>query len=85
MSKALAKLNVGDLLPFKGPKVRSCLILFSLSLFKFRARKLSVKLNFYLFSIQGRFKYEPNSVRAFGMIGGGTGITPMYQVSFNFF
>uniref|UniRef100_A0A3N7FJF1 Oxidoreductase FAD/NAD(P)-binding domain-containing protein n=1 Tax=Populus trichocarpa TaxID=3694 RepID=A0A3N7FJF1_POPTR len=29
----------------------------------------------------GRFKYQPNQVRAFGMIAGGTGITPMFQVT----
>jgi ferredoxin-NADP reductase len=30
--------------------------------------------------LQGRFKYQPNEVKAFGMIAGGTGITPMFQV-----
>ncbi|KAK7306726.1 hypothetical protein VNO77_44681 [Canavalia gladiata] len=30
---------------------------------------------------KGRFKYQPNQVRAFGMIAGGTGITPMFQVA----
>lgn len=35
-------------------------------------RKLSAK--------QGRFKYEPGQVRAFGMLAGGSGITPMFQV-----
>lgn len=30
---------------------------------------------------KGRFKYQPNQVRAFGMIAGGTGITPMFQVT----
>lgn len=29
---------------------------------------------------QGRFKYQPGQVRAFGMLAGGTGITPMFQV-----
>ncbi len=29
---------------------------------------------------QGRFKYQPGQVRAFGMIAGGSGITPMFQV-----
>lgn len=39
-------------------------------------------LMIYLFGgFQGRFKYQPNQVRAFGMIAGGTGITPMFQVS----
>ncbi|KAL4027301.1 hypothetical protein IC575_010462 [Cucumis melo] len=30
---------------------------------------------------EGRFKYEPNEVEAFGMLAGGTGITPMFQVA----
>ncbi|KAB5539141.1 hypothetical protein DKX38_016674 [Salix brachista] len=30
---------------------------------------------------QGRFNYKPGQVRAFGMIAGGTGITPMFQLS----
>ncbi|KAG4906794.1 hypothetical protein AAZX31_20G050000 [Glycine max] len=30
---------------------------------------------------KGRFKYQPNQVRALGMIAGGTGITPMFQVT----
>jgi len=30
---------------------------------------------------RGRFKYSPNMKRSFGMIAGGTGITPMYQVA----
>ncbi|KAJ1812740.1 NADH-cytochrome b5 reductase [Coemansia sp. RSA 2598] len=29
---------------------------------------------------RGSFKYTPNMVRSIGMIAGGTGITPMYQV-----
>jgi cytochrome-b5 reductase len=29
---------------------------------------------------KGQFVYKPNMVRAFGMIAGGTGITPMLQV-----
>lgn len=29
---------------------------------------------------QGRFKYVPGQVRAFGMLAGGSGITPMFQV-----
>ncbi|XP_057971378.1 NADH--cytochrome b5 reductase 1-like isoform X2 [Malania oleifera] len=28
---------------------------------------------------KGRFKYQPGQVKAFGMVAGGTGITPMYQ------
>lgn len=30
---------------------------------------------------KGRFKYTPGQVRAFGMIAGGSGITPMFQVA----
>ncbi|KAI7735235.1 hypothetical protein M8C21_028366, partial [Ambrosia artemisiifolia] len=30
---------------------------------------------------RGRFKYRPGDVRAFGMIAGGSGITPMFQVA----
>ncbi|XP_057971377.1 NADH--cytochrome b5 reductase 1-like isoform X1 [Malania oleifera] len=30
---------------------------------------------------KGRFKYQPGQVKAFGMVAGGTGITPMYQVA----
>lgn len=30
---------------------------------------------------KGRFRYTPNSVKAFGMLAGGTGITPMFQVA----
>ncbi|KAL3579534.1 hypothetical protein D5086_021038 [Populus alba] len=30
---------------------------------------------------QGRFKYKPGQVRAFGMIAGGSGITPMFQLT----
>ncbi|KAG1327635.1 NADH--cytochrome b5 reductase 1 [Cocos nucifera] len=30
---------------------------------------------------KGRFKYGPGQVRAFGMIAGGSGITPMFQVT----
>ncbi|KAH9295823.1 hypothetical protein KI387_039411, partial [Taxus chinensis] len=30
---------------------------------------------------KGRFKYRPNQVRAFGMLAGGSGITPMFQVT----
>ncbi|KAA8537070.1 hypothetical protein F0562_029548 [Nyssa sinensis] len=29
----------------------------------------------------GRFKYKPGQVRAFGMLAGGSGITPMFQVT----
>ncbi|KAK6151426.1 hypothetical protein DH2020_014061 [Rehmannia glutinosa] len=28
---------------------------------------------------KGRFKYQPGQVRAFGMLAGGSGITPMFQ------
>ncbi|KAL3637028.1 NADH-cytochrome b5 reductase [Castilleja foliolosa] len=30
---------------------------------------------------KGRFKYQPAQVRAFGMLAGGSGITPMFQVA----
>eukprot|EP00249_Psilotum_nudum_P010790 c22771_g1_i1 orf=423-1277(+) len=30
---------------------------------------------------KGRFRYTPGQVTAFGMLAGGTGITPMYQVT----
>ncbi|KAJ3669017.1 hypothetical protein LUZ60_010967 [Juncus effusus] len=30
---------------------------------------------------KGRFKYKPGQVKAFGMIAGGSGITPMFQVT----
>ncbi|PWZ16754.1 NADH--cytochrome b5 reductase 1 [Zea mays] len=30
---------------------------------------------------KGRFKYLPGQVRAFGMVAGGSGITPMFQVT----
>ncbi|KAL8129991.1 hypothetical protein V2J09_019146 [Rumex salicifolius] len=30
---------------------------------------------------KGRFKYQPGQVKAFGMLAGGTGITPMFQVT----
>lgn len=30
---------------------------------------------------KGRFKYKPGEVRAFGMLAGGSGITPMFQVA----
>lgn len=30
---------------------------------------------------KGRFKYHPGQVRAFGMLAGGSGITPMFQVA----
>ncbi|KAK2638383.1 hypothetical protein Ddye_026178 [Dipteronia dyeriana] len=30
---------------------------------------------------KGRFKYQPGKVRAFGMLAGGSGITPMFQVA----
>lgn len=31
--------------------------------------------------MKGRFKYKPGEVRSFGMLAGGTGITPMFQVT----
>ncbi|MCO5562971.1 hypothetical protein L7F22_016607 [Adiantum nelumboides] len=30
---------------------------------------------------KGRFRYTPGSVKAFGMLAGGTGLTPMFQVT----
>ncbi|EFJ10977.1 hypothetical protein SELMODRAFT_229315 [Selaginella moellendorffii] len=30
---------------------------------------------------KGRFTYKPNKFRAFGMLAGGSGLTPMYQVT----
>ena len=33
--------------------------------------------------MQGRFKYQVGQVRAFGMLAGGSGITPMFQVTIN--
>ncbi|KAJ9175367.1 hypothetical protein P3X46_013930 [Hevea brasiliensis] len=30
---------------------------------------------------KGRFSYKPNQVRAFGMIAGGSGITPIFQIT----
>ncbi|CAI5525731.1 unnamed protein product [Closterium sp. Naga37s-1] len=30
---------------------------------------------------KGKFKYRPNMCRAMGMIAGGTGVTPMFQVA----
>ncbi|PIA53274.1 hypothetical protein AQUCO_00900094v1 [Aquilegia coerulea] len=30
---------------------------------------------------KGRFKYQPGEVKAFGMLAGGSGITPMFQVA----
>ncbi|CAN7067874.1 unnamed protein product, partial [Brassica rapa subsp. trilocularis] len=30
---------------------------------------------------KGRFKYQPGQFRAFGMLAGGSGITPMFQVA----
>ncbi|KAM0953892.1 putative cytochrome-b5 reductase [Dioscorea sansibarensis] len=30
---------------------------------------------------KGRFKYQPGQARAFGMLAGGSGITPMFQVA----
>ncbi|XP_028761365.1 NADH--cytochrome b5 reductase 1 [Neltuma alba] len=30
---------------------------------------------------KGRFRYQPGEVRAFGMLAGGSGITPMFQVA----
>ena len=34
----------------------------------------------HLSSSVGKFQYKPNMVKSFGMLAGGTGITPMYQI-----
>lgn len=43
-----------------------------------RSYLFSVALTCYCY--QGRFRYTPGQVRAFGMLAGGSGITPMFQV-----
>ena len=48
----------------------------------YRYQKISFNLNLFLFC-QGPFKkfeYKPNEKKEIGMIAGGSGITPMYQV-----
>ena len=35
---------------------------------------------YYTFIFKGRFIYKPGQARAFGMLAGGSGITPMFQV-----
>lgn len=81
MSHHFRELQVGDYLAVRGPKV--CVYLHFtikiLSGFGFFLRNKSFgSCKFY----QGRFKYQPGEVRAFGMLAGGSGITPMFQVCF---
>ncbi|CAH1440615.1 unnamed protein product [Lactuca virosa] len=46
-----------------------------------RAGSLSIQSNVVCKKRKsGRFRYQPGQVRAFGMITGGSGITPMFQV-----
>ncbi|KAM5558790.1 hypothetical protein ABKV19_020462 [Rosa sericea] len=45
-------------------------------------RRVRAKLSHDFNVFQGRFKYQPNQVRAFGMLAGGTGVTPMFQVRY---
>ncbi|XP_021715597.1 NADH--cytochrome b5 reductase 1-like isoform X2 [Chenopodium quinoa] len=42
---------------------------------------LDSDVGYFELVIKGRFKYQPGQVRAFGMLAGGTGITPMFQVA----
>ncbi|XP_031737792.1 NADH--cytochrome b5 reductase 1 isoform X2 [Cucumis sativus] len=42
---------------------------------------LDSDVGYFELVIKGRFKYQPGQVSAFGMLAGGSGITPMYQVS----
>ncbi|KMZ62622.1 NADH:cytochrome b5 reductase [Zostera marina] len=44
-------------------------------------REMSVGDFLYVKGPKGRFKYEQGQVKAFGMIAGGSGITPMFQVA----
>ena len=43
--------------------------------------KLEVGGNVDFYGPIGRFTYTPNAYQHLGMVAGGTGITPMYQVS----
>ncbi|MED6181075.1 NADH-cytochrome b5 reductase [Stylosanthes scabra] len=45
----------------------------------FRQMKIGDKLE--VKGPKGRFSYKPGQVRAFGMIAGGSGITPMFQIT----
>ncbi|KAF6176035.1 hypothetical protein GIB67_041899 [Kingdonia uniflora] len=42
---------------------------------------LDSDVGYFELVIKGRFKYQPNQVKAFGMLAGGSGITPMFQVA----
>ncbi|KAF6172359.1 hypothetical protein GIB67_031259 [Kingdonia uniflora] len=72
MSHHFREMRVGDYMAVKGPKVHFCFLLRLIAL-----RSLFVASACLL----GRFKYQPNQVKAFGMIAGGSGITPMFQVA----
>ncbi|CAL5428481.1 unnamed protein product [Camellia sinensis] len=67
MSHHFREMREGDYLAVKGPK--------------FRARKACRFKVLEGIRKVGRFKYQPGQVRAFGMLAGGTGITPMFQVA----
>lgn len=41
---------------------------------------MDLSFKYFKLHLQGRFRYQPGQVRAFGMIAGGSGITPMFQV-----
>eukprot|EP00850_Spirogloea_muscicola_P022771 SM000311S11917 [mRNA] locus=s311:28613:30768:+ [translate_table: standard] len=82
MSQYMDKLSIGDLAAFKGPKVcvysaitceSSCFACPPIGPDRLQQPRLWLR--------QGRFKYAPNMVRELGMIAGGTGLTPMYQVA----
>ncbi|CAL5356794.1 unnamed protein product [Camellia sinensis] len=68
MSHHFREMCVGDYLAVKGPK--------DMKLLPHESDHIGVVLLF-----QGRFKYQPGQVRAFGMLAGGSGITPMFQVT----
>ncbi|KAK9170652.1 hypothetical protein Syun_002792 [Stephania yunnanensis] len=42
---------------------------------------LDSDVGFFELVIKGRFRYQQGQVRAFGMLAGGSGITPMFQVA----
>ncbi|THG23664.1 hypothetical protein TEA_021917 [Camellia sinensis var. sinensis] len=46
---------------------------------------LDSDLGYFELVVKGRFKYKPGQVRAFGMLAGGTGITPMFQEELDVF
>lgn len=76
MSHHFREMCLGDYLPVRGPVVcdRHCAFLY-------------IDLDRYLSSwsmmlllLKGRFRYSRGHARAFGMLAGGSGITPMFQV-----